>query len=99
MANTDHLWTQRIAIVATAYFINKKDFYDVLKLSKTLIGHSHDLIHKAVGWMLREAWKKGGNKQVEDYLEQNISEIPRTTLRYAIEKMDDEQRRYFMQLK
>ncbi len=99
MANTDHLWTQRIAIVATAYFINKKDFYDVLKLSKTLIGHSHDLIHKAVGWMLREAWKKGGNKQVEDYLEQNISEIPRTTLRYAIEKMDEEQRRYFMQLK
>ncbi len=99
MANTEHLWTQRIAVVATAYFINKKDFYDILKLSKVLIAHSHDLIHKAIGWMLREAWKKGGDKQVEEYLEQNITEIPRTTLRYAIEKMDEEHRKYFMQLK
>jgi 3-methyladenine DNA glycosylase AlkD len=99
MARTDHLWTQRIAIVSTHYFINQKQFFDTLKISEILLSHKHDLIHKAVGWMLREAWKKGGNEQVESFLEQNISRIPRTALRYAIEKMSDERKKYFMTLK
>ncbi len=98
MARTDHLWTQRIAIIATHYFINKKQFLDTLKISEILLSHKHDLIHKAVGWMLREAWKKQGEEQVEAFLEQNISRIPRTALRYAIEKMSDERKKYFMQL-
>lgn len=98
MARTDHLWTQRISIIATHYFINKKQFFDTLKISEILLSHKHDLIHKAVGWMLREAWKKQGEEQVEAFLEHNISRIPRTALRYAIEKMSDEQRKYFMHL-
>ncbi|WP_394990205.1 DNA alkylation repair protein [Emticicia sp.] len=99
MARTDHLWTQRIAIIATWYFINYKQFYDTLKISEILLSHKHDLIHKAIGWMLREAWKKGGNEQVEDFLEKNIGRMPRTALRYAIEKMTDERKKYFMKLR
>jgi 3-methyladenine DNA glycosylase AlkD len=99
MARTDHLWTQRIAIIATSHFINNKQFYDTLKISEILLSHKHDLIHKAVGWMLREAWKKGGEQTVEDFLEQNIGRIPRTALRYAIEKMTDERKKYFMSLR
>ena len=99
MACTDHLWTQRIAIIATWYFINYKQFYDTLKISEILLSHKHDLIHKAIGWMLREAWKKGGNEQVEDFLEKNIGRMPRTALRYAIEKMTDERKKYFMKLR
>lgn len=98
MARTDHLWTQRIAIIATHYFINKKQFLDTLNISEILLSHKHDLIHKAVGWMLREAWKKQGEEQVEAFLEHNIGRIPRTALRYAIEKMNDERKKYFMQL-
>lgn len=99
MARTEHLWTQRISIIATHYFINKKQFFDTLKISEILLSHKHDLIHKAIGWMLREAWKKLGNEQVEAFLEQNIGRIPRTTLRYAIEKMTVERKKYFMTLK
>jgi 3-methyladenine DNA glycosylase AlkD len=99
MARTDHLWTQRIAIISTLYFIKKKQFYDTLKISEILLSHKHDLIHKAVGWMLREAWKVGGSEQVESFLEQNIGRIPRTALRYAIEKMTDERKKYFMTLR
>ncbi|WP_435357048.1 DNA alkylation repair protein [Emticicia sp. SJ17W-69] len=98
MARTNHLWTQRIAIIATSYFINHQQFYDTLKISEILLSHKHDLIHKAVGWMLREAWKRGGERTVEDFLEQNIGRIPRTALRYAIEKMTDERKKYFMTL-
>jgi 3-methyladenine DNA glycosylase AlkD len=99
MACTDHLWTQRIAIIATFYFINNKQFNDTLQLSAILLSHRHDLIHKAIGWTLREAWKKGAEHLVEDFLEQNIGQIPRTALRYAIEKMTDERKKYFMTLK
>jgi len=99
MACTDHLWTQRIAIIATFYFINNKQFNDTLQLSAILLSHRHDLIHKAIGWTLREAWKKGAEHLVEDLLEQNISQIPRTALRYALEKMTDERKKYFMKLK
>ena len=94
MAHTDHLWTQRIAIIATHYFINKKQYLDTLKICEILLSHKHDLIHKAVGWMLREAWKKHGDQQVEAFLEQNIDRMPRTSLRYAIEKMTNEQKQF-----
>jgi 3-methyladenine DNA glycosylase AlkD len=99
MARTNHLWTQRISIIATHYFINKKQFLDTLKIAEILLSHKHDLIHKAVGWMLRETWKKSGKEQVEAFLEYNIDRIPRTALRYAIEKMSDERKKYFMTLK
>lgn len=101
MAHTDHLWTQRIAIIASWYFINKNQYKDTFRIAEILLSHKHDLIHKAVGWMLREIWKReeaGGivAKQVEQFLERNISKIPRTALRYSIEKMTEERRKYFM---
>jgi 3-methyladenine DNA glycosylase AlkD len=103
MARTDHLWTQRIAIIATCYFINKNHFEDTFRIAEILLSHKHDLIHKAVGWMLREVWKKeeaGGikAKRVEQFLENHIKLIPRTALRYSIEKMTEERRLYFMKL-
>jgi 3-methyladenine DNA glycosylase AlkD len=63
------------------------------------LNHRHDLIHKAVGWMLREVWSKGGSAEVEVFLTKHIKTIPRTALRYAIEKMEDHERKYFLSLK
>lgn len=99
LAQTDHLWSQRVAIVSTWFFIREKQYDDTLKISEILLHHKHDLIHKAVGWMLREAWKKTGSHQVEDFLEKYASTMPRTALRYTIEKMPEPTRRYFMNLK
>lgn len=98
MAMVDHLWTQRVAMVSTSYFIGKGEFEDVLRIAKLLLNHKHDLIHKAIGWMLREAWKRGGQTMVESFLTENIREIPRTALRYSLEKMTDERRGYFMKM-
>lgn len=99
MAEIDHLWTQRVAIISTSYFIGKGEFGDTLRISKSLLHHKHDLIHKAVGWMLRECWKRGGQAIVEQFLTENIQQIPRTALRYSIEKMSEEQRKYFLALR
>ncbi|RFS16267.1 DNA alkylation repair protein [Emticicia sp. C21] len=104
MAHTNHLWTQRIAIIASWYFINKNQYEDTFRIAEILLSHKHDLIHKAVGWMLREIWKReeaGGieAKQVEQFLKKNISRIPRTALRYSLEKMTEERRKYFMTLR
>jgi len=104
MVQSDHLWTQRVAIIASWYFINKGQFEDTFRIAEMLLSHKHDLIHKAVGWMLREIWKKetaAGNApgEVEQFLEKNIRLIPRTALRYSIEKMTEERRKYFIQLK
>lgn len=98
MAMVDHLWTQRVAMVSTSYFIGKGEFDDVLRIAKLLLNHKHDLIHKAIGWMLREAWKRGGQAVVEGFLTENIREIPRTALRYSLEKMTDERRGCFMKM-
>lgn len=96
MALVPHLWTQRVAIISTWYFIREKQFDDTLRISELFINHKHDLIHKATGWMLREVWSKGGKQKVENFLEKHIREIPRTMLRYAIEKMPVEQKRALM---
>ena len=98
MARVPHLWTQRVAIVSTWYFIRKKQFDDTLRIAGLLLNHEHDLIHKATGWMLREVWSKGGKGLVEDFLEKHIREVPRTMLRYAIEKMPPERKKEFMMM-
>lgn len=97
LAETPHLWSQRVAIVSTWYFIKKGDYTDTLRIAQKLLHHPHDLLHKAVGWMLREAWKRGGKQEVEDFLLRHIAETPRTLLRYAIERMPEEKRQYFLQ--
>ncbi|MDR0683477.1 MAG: DNA alkylation repair protein [Dysgonamonadaceae bacterium] len=95
LADSENLWEQRIAIVATWTFIKHNQFDDTLRIAEKLLNHKHDLIHKAVGWMLREVGKK--NKAVlVNFLEKHYKKMPRTTLRYAIEHFVPEERTYFM---
>lgn len=95
LAKSELLWENRIAMVATLYFIRKGEMVDVLKLSELFLGHSHDLIHKATGWMLREAWKRSPGP-VEVFLKKYKAKMPRIMLRYAIEKMPPVQRQLMM---
>ena len=97
LVNSSNLWEQRISIVSTLAFIKNNDYIDTLNISKILLNNKHDLIHKAVGWMLREVGKRDINI-LKKFLKENIKEIPRTTLRYAIEKMDERERKYFLSL-
>ncbi len=91
LATSDNLWKKRVAIISTLYFIKNNKFKDALKIIKILLQDKHDLIHKANGWMLREV----GNRDIkflESFLDNNIKKIPRTTLRYAIEKFSVKKR-------
>lgn len=93
-----HLWHQRVAIVATWPLIRAGEYDDTLCLSRTLLRHPHDLIHKAVGWMLREVGKRGGHDELRLFLDGSAAEMPRTMLRYAIERLDEPARRHYMSL-
>ncbi|SMN14287.1 probable DNA alkylation repair enzyme [uncultured Candidatus Thioglobus sp.] len=90
-AHSDDLWERRIAIVATWAFIKKNEFSTTLKISKLLLTDKQDLIHKAVGWMLREVYKKAPDV-CKTFLQKNYTQLPRTTLRYAIEHMEEAER-------
>lgn len=94
-ARSDHLWKQRIAVISTFYFIRRDDFNDSLEIAKILLRHEHDMIHKAVGWMLREIGKRNFSKEFE-FLKVHYQEMPRTMLRYAIEKFEPELREKFL---
>lgn len=97
-ATTDDLWKQRMAIVTCMCFVRKGDFCDCLAISKLLLSHPHDLIHKAVGWLLREVGKK--DKQVlTGFLHTHYQSMPRTMLRYAIERFPEEERLSFLKKK
>jgi 3-methyladenine DNA glycosylase AlkD len=95
LAERNNLWEQRIAIVSTWTFIKYKQFTDTLVIAEKLLNHKHDLMHKAVGWMLREVGKKDKAVLV-DFLEKHHKKMPRTSLRYAIEHFSTEERSYFM---
>ena len=97
LAASTHLWSQRIAIVSTFHFIQKHQFSDTLQLTTLLLPHRHDLIHKAVGWMLREVGKRD-ELVLEEFLDEHIRQIPRTTLRYAIERFPESKRKYYLAL-
>jgi len=92
---SSNLWEKRIAIISTFAFIREKQFEDALKIGEILLSDSHDLIHKAVGWMLREIWKKD-NTIVEEFIKKNYKNMPRTSLRYTIERMEEEKRKKFL---
>jgi 3-methyladenine DNA glycosylase AlkD len=95
MAGSGELWQQRIAVITTFHFIRQRQYDDTLKLAVLLMDHPHDLIHKAVGWMLREVGKL--DYQVAfDFLKAYYREMPRTMLRYAIERFDPETRQMFL---
>ena len=98
LANSENLWERRIAILSTAPFIKKRSFGETLAISDILINDKHDLIHKAVGWMLREVGKKNKNV-LEVFLEQRYKNMPRTMLRYAIEKFPKDEREKWMKTK
>lgn len=96
LADSPLLWDQRIAVVATITLIRNNDFIDTLRLSEKLLLHEHDLMRKAVGWMLREMGKRDKDLLLQ-FLDQYSKKMPRTMLRYSIEKLTEEERKYYMQ--
>lgn len=94
-ARSNNLWKKRVAILATFRFIKHDDFADTLKIATILLHDDHDLIHKAVGWMLREVGKRD-EAQLCTFLDKHYKTMPRTMLRYAIERLTQEQRTYYM---
>ena len=98
LADSKLLWDQRIAIVATYTFIRNNDFNDILSLSEKYLSHKHDLIHKACGWMLREVGKRD-ETMLTYFLDQFAHQMPRTMLRYSIEKFPQELRKQYLNIK
>jgi 3-methyladenine DNA glycosylase AlkD len=92
LAKSRNMWEQRIAIVSTWLFIRNRDFADTLAISEMLLSHPHDLIHKAVGWMLREISKREETVML-DFVEKHYKNMSRTTLRYAIERLPEDLRK------
>jgi len=87
LARTNHLWSQRVAIVSTYAFIRQRQFTDTIKLAKIFLSHKHDLMHKAVGWMLREVGKRDENV-LRGFLDKYANKMPRVMFRYATEKIE-----------
>lgn len=95
LADSKLLWDQRIAVLATFAFIRRSDFDDLLALSEKMLCHKHDLMHKAVGWLLREAGKRDKSVLIA-FLDKYYRLMPRTMLRYSIEKLSNEERLHYM---
>jgi 3-methyladenine DNA glycosylase AlkD len=95
LARAPGVWHRRIAIMATFHYIRKGVFGPTIRLAEMLLADKHDLIHKAVGWMLRETGKRD-LALLEDFLQRNARVMPRTMLRYAIEKLPQERREFHM---
>ena len=98
LSESELLWDQRIAVVATYTFIRINDFNDILNLSEMFLSHKHDLIHKACGWMLREMGKRDEATLIY-FLDKFAAQMPRTMLRYSIEKLDEELRKHYLNIK
>ena len=95
LADSKLLWEQRTAVVSTYAFIRNNDFTDIYALAEHLLNHPHDLMQKAIGWMLREAGKRDAD-QLRAFLDKFAKEMPRTMLRYSIEKFVETERQYYM---
>jgi 3-methyladenine DNA glycosylase AlkD len=98
LARSQNIWERRTAIVSTGYFIRQGDVADTFKIAEMLISDEQDLIHKATGWMLREAGKKDPQK-LFSFLDKYAATLPRTLLRYAVERLDKEQRTHYLGIK
>ncbi len=95
LAKSDNLWQRRTAIIATFYFIRHNQFEDTFRIAEILLHDKHDLIHKAVGWMLREAGKRD-KKALRKFLEKYHEAMPRIMLRYAIENLPEKERQKYL---
>jgi len=98
LAKSKNMWERRTAIVSTAYFIRQRDLDDTFKISEMLLKDKEDLVHKAIGWMLRFAGDKD-RARLFRFLDKHAATMPRVALRYAIEKLDKKQREYYLGLK
>ena len=94
-AKSRNLWEKRIAIISTFTFIKNYKYKDTFKIAEMLMDDKHDLIHKAVGWMLREVGKRS-IKDEEKFLQKHYKKMPRTMLRYAIEKFPEDKRKWYL---
>ena len=97
-AVSNNLWEKRISVISTFMFIKNKKFTDSFKIAKILMNDKHDLIHKAVGWMLREVGKRNQTEE-EKFLKKYYKKMPRTMLRYAIEKFEENKRISYLKSK
>jgi len=98
LAKSPNLWERRVSVIASFAFINNRQFSESLKLAKILLTDCHDLVHKAVGWMLREVGKRDQPVLLK-FLNQHASTMPRVMLRYALEKLPKKQRQYYLRQK
>lgn len=99
LANSDNLWQRRVAVLATFHFIKNGEATTALVIAERLLSDDQDLIHKAVGWMLREIGKQIGEDILLDFLNKHVTEMPRTMLRYSIEKLPEHTRQYYLKKK
>ncbi len=95
LSNSGELWKQRIAMMTTLHFIKRRDFVDTIRLARKYLKHEHDLIHKVTGWMLREMGKMDETALV-DFLDQYAQQMPRTMLRYSLEKLPSQLRQKYL---
>ena len=96
LARSPHLWSRRVAMMATFHFIYRGEHRDAIRIATLLVDDEHDLIHKAVGWMLREVDKRASPKALTAFLERHAATMPRTCLRYAIERLPPRERQRWM---
>lgn len=95
LSSSKHLWSERISVVASHYMIKRGDFFLILDLSEKFLNHKHDLMHKAVGWMLREMGKVD-EKPLYEFLDKYHKVMPRTMLRYSLERLSQEKKKHYM---
>jgi 3-methyladenine DNA glycosylase AlkD len=98
LARSKNIWERRTAILSTCYFIRQNDLDDTFKIAEILVKDKEDLVHKATGWMLRFAGDKD-RKRLLSFLDQYAATMPRTLLRYAIEKLEPKWREHYMAMK